>query len=56
MALSLAKQSETLLNWSVLALAGIVTLAVSTKVRPLQLREWVTFSSARRARLPAMRV
>jgi hypothetical protein len=38
--LNMAKQSETLLGWSVLALAGVATLMISTKVRSLPGRSW----------------
>lgn len=39
-ATSLAKQSETLIGWSVLALAGAVTLVISTKVRQTRGLSW----------------
>jgi hypothetical protein len=38
---SMAKQSETLLGWAVLALAGAATLVISTKVRPTRGLSWV---------------
>ena len=41
MVTNLAKQSETLLGWAVLALAGTVTLVISTKVRPTRGLAWV---------------
>lgn len=40
LAISLAKQSETLIGWSVLALAGAVTLVISTKVRQVRGLSW----------------
>ncbi len=39
-ATSLAKQGETLIGWSVLALAGAVTLVISTKVRQARGLSW----------------
>lgn len=39
-ATSLAKQSETLIGWSVLALAGAVTLVISTRVRQTRGLSW----------------
>jgi hypothetical protein len=41
---SLAKQSETLIGWSVLALAGAVTLVISTKVRQVRGLSWAFIS------------